>query len=79
MENIEETIPDFQITPKRYARPMLEVVNFDSEGRLANVEKEVNFARARVGIVSKLLDLHHAEKSPMRIMQSDTKINIVCD
>ena len=76
MGNIEETIPDFHNTPKRYAR-LIEVANSDPEGRLADVERELDFVKARAGMVSKLLDLYEAGVLPKRITHNDTKINNV--
>lgn len=76
VEDIEETIPDFHNTPKRYAR-LMEVVDADPLGRLASAQKEVDFIKAREGIVSKLLDLRDAGVLPERITHNDTKINNV--
>lgn len=76
VEDIEETIPDFHNTPKRYSR-LMEVVEADPMGRLAEVQEEVNFVKAREGIVSKLIDLRDAGVLPERITHNDTKINNV--
>ncbi len=76
VEDIEETIPDFHNTPKRYAR-LMEVVAADPMGRLASAQAEVDFVKAREGIVSRLIDLRDAGVLPERITHNDTKINNV--
>ena len=42
VEDIEETIPDFHNTPKRYAR-LMEVVAEDALGRVASAREEIEF------------------------------------
>jgi hypothetical protein len=74
--DIEETIPDFHNTPKRYAR-LMEVVAADPHGRLGSAQAEVEFVKAREGIVGKLIDLRDAGELPERITHNDTKINNV--
>lgn len=76
IESIEETIPDFHNTPKRYAR-LMEMVAEDPLGRLASAQKEVAFIQSREGMVSKLIDLRNAGEIPERITHNDTKINNV--
>ncbi|NWK56085.1 aminoglycoside phosphotransferase family protein [Verrucomicrobiaceae bacterium N1E253] len=76
VEDIEETIPDFHNTPKRYQR-LMEVIEADVKGRLASSMPEVEFIRERQAIVSKLLDLKDAGVIPERITHNDTKINNV--
>ena len=76
VEDIEETIPDFHNTPKRYAR-LMEVVAEDPLGRVASAQKEIDFIKSREGIVSKLIDLRDAGVLPERITHNDTKINNV--
>ena len=76
VEDIEETIPDFHNTPKRYAR-LMEVIEKDSYGRVSSVLDEIAFIKARKGIVSKLIDMRDAGIIPERITHNDTKINNV--
>jgi len=76
VEDIEETIPDFHNTPKRYDR-LMEVVAQDPLGRLASAQKEIDFIKSHEGIVSKLIDLRDAGLIPERITHNDTKINNV--
>ncbi len=76
VEDIEETIPDFHNTPKRYAR-LMEVVAEDPQGRVASAQAEIDFIKEREGIVSKLIDLRDAGILPERITHNDTKINNV--
>lgn len=76
VEDIEETIPDFHNTPKRLER-LLEVVEADPQGRLDSAREEVEFIKARAGMVSKLIELRDAGVIPERITHNDTKINNV--
>ncbi|MGB0776087.1 MAG: phosphotransferase enzyme family protein, partial [Akkermansiaceae bacterium] len=74
--DIEETIPDFHNTPKRYSR-LMEVVEQDPAGRLSSVQEEVEFIRARQQEVGRLIDLKNQGVLPERITHNDTKINNV--
>lgn len=74
--DIEETIPDFHNTPKRFER-LMEVVESDPAGRLEGVAKEVDFVKSRVGMASRLIDLRKEGVLPERITHNDTKINNV--
>jgi len=76
VEDIEETIPNFHNTPKRFER-LMEVVAEDPLGRLASAQKEVDFIKSREAMVSKLIDLRDAGEIPERITHNDTKINNV--
>ncbi len=76
MEDIEETIPDFHNTPKRYAR-LMEVVAADPKGRLKEVQAEVDFIREREGICNKLMSLVASGELPLRVTHNDTKLNNV--
>jgi len=73
---IEETIPDFHHTRKRFDR-LMEVVAEDPIGRLDAAREEVEFVRNRESIVDRLLDLQAAGQIPVRITHNDTKINNV--
>ncbi len=74
--SVEETIPDFHHTRKRYAR-LMEAAARDSHGRLATVAAEMAFIRAREKVAGVLLDLVDAGKIPRRVTHNDTKINNV--
>jgi len=74
--DIKETIPDFHNTPARYKR-LMNVVAADEKGRLTSAQAEVDFIKAREGIVSRLIDLRDAGSLPERITHNDTKINNV--
>lgn len=74
--DIEETIPDFHNTPKRFDR-MMEVVQSDPSGRVAGVAREIDFVKSRAGMVSRLVDLRNDGSLPVRITHNDTKINNV--
>jgi hypothetical protein len=76
VEAIEETIPDFHHTRKRFAR-LLEVAAADPLGRLAAAREELAFVRAREVAVDQLLDRRAAGAIPVRITHNDTKINNV--
>ncbi len=76
VDDIKETIPDFHNTRARYDR-LMQIVAADPKGRLASVQAEVAFIKAREGIVSRLIDLHDAGDLPERITHNDTKINNV--
>lgn len=75
-EEIVETIPDFHHTPKRYAA-LLEAVKEDACGRVAAVQKELEFVRSNEGDVGILLNLQKEGVLPLRITHNDTKINNV--
>lgn len=73
---LEETIPDFHNTPRRFER-LTEVAALDPCGRLASVRPEFEFIQQRGAITGKLLDLHAEGKIPTRVTHNDTKINNV--
>ena len=76
VDDIEETIPDFHDTPKRY-QSLMEAAEADPRARAKSVEKELEFVRSREGIVSKLIDLRDSGIIPERVTHNDTKINNV--
>ncbi|MFK7909450.1 MAG: phosphotransferase enzyme family protein [Akkermansiaceae bacterium] len=76
VEDIEETIPDFHHTPKRYAR-LLEVIEADPCGRVASAKEEIEFILARESYTNKLISLSDDGILPVRITHNDTKINNV--
>lgn len=76
VDDIEETIPDFHDTPKRYAR-LMEVIEADPQGRVAGAQEEIDFIRARKDLTTRLIDLMNKGDLPVRITHNDTKINNV--
>ena len=74
--SIEETIPDFHHTRKRFAK-LLEVAGRDPLGRLATARREFDFVHDRESITGKLIDLTTEGSIPIRIAHNDTKINNV--
>jgi len=72
LPRLHDTIPDFHNTPKRFAA-LLEAVNSDVAGRVAQAEPEIVFAMARQSIASVLLDA----RLPERVTHNDTKFNNV--
>lgn len=73
---LHETIPDFHHTPKRY-QTFLEAVKHDVMHRASDVQDEIAFAMARGAETSRLVDLHHEGKLPLRVTHNDTKFNNV--
>jgi hypothetical protein len=73
---IEETIPEFHHTAKRFQR-LMDVAKVDSLGRLAAVRAEFAMICEREGMTGVLIDLMQRGKIPMRITHNDTKINNV--
>lgn len=69
---LNETIPDFHHTPKRFAA-LEEAVVCDLKNRAAAVKPELEFAFARKGIAGVLLEAN----LPERITHNDTKFNNV--
>ncbi|MGJ8657605.1 MAG: phosphotransferase enzyme family protein [Akkermansiaceae bacterium] len=76
IDEVEETIPDFHNTPKRYAR-LMEVIAADPKGRLESVQAEVNFIQQREGLCKHLVELAEQGKLPVRVTHNDTKLNNV--
>lgn len=73
---IVETIPNFHDTPRRY-RALMEAVERDSCGRVAEVEMELEFVRRNEDVLDRLLRLREEGSLPLRITHNDTKINNV--
>lgn len=76
IEDIQETIPNFHNTPKRFER-LMQIAEQDPKDLGHTVQVELEFIRQREGVVSKLLDLHQAGLIPERVTHNDTKINNV--
>ncbi len=73
---IEETIPDFHHTRKRFER-LMRVADEDPHGRAGSVGEELEFVRRREAAVDVVLDLLATHAIPRRITHNDTKINNV--
>jgi Ser/Thr protein kinase RdoA (MazF antagonist) len=69
---LHETIPHFHYTPRRFAA-LESAIAADVAGRVKLAGPEIEFALARKGIASRLLDAG----LPERITHNDTKINNV--
>ncbi len=69
---LNETIPDFHHTPKRFAA-LEQAIAVDAAGRAALAKPEIDFARSRQAITGVLLDAN----LPERITHNDTKFNNV--
>ncbi len=72
LPRLNETIPDFHHTPKRFAALEQAVAN-DAKGRAALVKPEIEFALARKSITGVLIEA----ALPERITHNDTKFNNV--
>ena len=68
------TIPNFIDTPKRYAL-FNEMVERDPEGRLAEVQGEVDFAYAHEEEAGTIMRGLHSGAFPWRVTHNDTKLN----
>lgn len=75
-ESLNEIIPDFHNTPKRY-ETFLGAVQRDKMGRAASVLPETEFIKARSEFYSVLTDRHNAGALPLRVSHNDTKCNNV--
>lgn len=75
-DEIEETIPDFHNTRKRYRR-LMEVAGADPLGRAGEVAAELALVRGCDGEIDRVLDGLAEGTIPERITHNDTKINNV--
>jgi hypothetical protein len=73
---IEETIPDFHHTRKRFER-LMQMADADPHGRAGSVGPELEFVRRREQDVDVVLGLLASHAIPTRITHNDTKINNV--
>ena len=71
---LHETIVNFHNTPDRY-RQLMEAVENDVAGRLADVTAEVEFAKARFEFTHILENAHNEGRLPLRVTHNDTKLN----
>lgn len=75
-ETLHYTIPDFHNTPLRYDT-FEAVVAADPMGRVAEVQAEIEFVRARREQMSALVDGLASGDLPLRVTHNDTKLNNV--
>ena len=71
-----ETIPDFHQTRHRYDQ-LRKAVEEDKAGRLAEVQKEIEFLLSVEEQACKMTDMQLAGELPVRVTHNDTKINNV--
>ena len=78
-DSLHETIEKFHDTRKRY-HDFLEAVALDSCNRAKDVQKEIEFVKARKADTGVIVDLIAAGKIPLRVTHNDTKLdNIMID
>lgn len=80
-ECLNETIPDFHNTPKRYEN-FLKALEEDKLGRAKDVKAEIEFIKQRKDFYSVLIDNNKKGILPLRVSHNDTKMNNVmldCD
>ncbi|MCH7224505.1 phosphotransferase enzyme family protein [Haloferula sp. A504] len=75
-DELEETIPAFHDTRRRYQR-LMEVAEADPSGRAGSVAAELEFVRSHEADVGRVLDGLASGEIPQRITHNDTKINNV--
>ncbi len=71
-----ETIPDFHHTPRRFEQ-FEQALSADQCNRAASAKQEIDFAFARKGIVSTLVDCIADGSMRERVTHNDTKLNNV--
>ncbi len=71
-----ETIPHFLDTTRRFTA-FHEAMKNDVKGRLADVQREIDFALQREKFGATLMDALHGGQIPCRVSHNDTKINNV--
>ncbi len=75
-ETLNETIPDFHNTPKRYEN-FLNALENNLSGRKGTCPKEIEFIKARSDFYSTLIDANKEGRLPLRVSHNDTKSNNV--
>ena len=76
MDNLEETIPYFHDTPKRYKR-LIHDIEIDSANRVKEVKKEIDFINARKDCLDIIMKSLKDGSIPYRVTHNDTKVNNV--
>ena len=78
-ERLNETIPDFHNTPKRY-RDFHAALDADKMGRAKEVQAEIDFALSQEADAGRIVNLMKSGEMPERATHNDTKIsNILFD
>jgi len=80
-ECLNETIPDFHNTPKRYENFLKALVE-DKLGRAKDIKAEIEIIKERKDFYSVLIDNNKKGILPLRVSHNDTKMNNVmldCD
>lgn len=75
-ETLNETIPDFHNTGKRYA-DFCKAVSEDVCGRAKEVAEEIAFVNAYAKVVTTITELLEKKELPLRVTHNDTKLNNV--
>ncbi len=75
-EELAETIPDFHNTTKRFYAFVAAVAE-DRAGRVAGLEKEIDFIFERRKMMNKIIALTENGTLPLRVTHNDTKLNNV--
>lgn len=73
-DTLHETIKKFHDTTSRYEN-LMEAVKNNYSGRLADVQPELDFVKARQNICSFITDGIRDGKFPLRVTHNDTKLN----
>ena len=76
IDQLHETIPDFHNTPKRFEQFEQALANASPE-RVASAKSEIDFAKSRKGITSKLVDCLKDGSMKLKVTHNDTKLNNV--
>lgn len=76
LDELEETIPDFHHTPKRF-EAFARAVQVDAFNRAGQVREEIAFALRRAEEAPRLVDLIDQGRLPLRVTHNDTKFNNV--
>ncbi len=75
-ESLYESIPNFHNTVKRYEN-FLKAVEEDKLGRAKEVQKEIEFVKARKDYCGRIVNLLESGEMPSKVTHNDTKLNNV--
>ncbi len=75
-DTLDETIEKFHDTPDRL-RKFEAAVQADTHGRVALVQEEIAFVRARADFANTLMNAYKDGSLPLRVTHNDTKLNNV--
>lgn len=71
---LHEAIVNFHNTPVRYEN-LMRAIERDPLGRVAEVQDEINFVKARAAFVKTLENARESGELPLRVTHNDTKLN----